>query len=70
VSANIFGSGFPRNFVPSFFGVEPDLPLISLKAFETARLVMGRRNVDFDEKEAAILCFAEEKKWRIAVSKS
>jgi hypothetical protein len=28
---------------------------ISLKAFETARLVMGRRNVDFDEKEAAIL---------------
>jgi hypothetical protein len=27
----------------------------TLKAFETARLVMGRRNVDFDEKEAAIL---------------
>jgi hypothetical protein len=26
-----------------------------IKAFETARLVMGRRNVDFDEKEAAIL---------------
>jgi hypothetical protein len=34
---------------------------------------MGRRNVDFDEKEAAILehVFAESKKWRrIAVSKS
>jgi hypothetical protein len=31
-----------------------DLPLISLKAFETARLVKCR-NVDFDEKEAAIL---------------
>jgi hypothetical protein len=31
VSANIFGSGFPRN-VPSFLGVELlDLPLISLK---------------------------------------
>jgi hypothetical protein len=43
VSANIFGSGFPRNFVPSFLGVELlDLPLISLKAFETARLVMGQ----------------------------
>jgi hypothetical protein len=28
---------------------------ITKKAFETARLVMGRRNVDFDEKEAAIL---------------
>jgi hypothetical protein len=25
------------------------------KAFETARIVMSRRNVDFDEKEAAIL---------------
>jgi hypothetical protein len=32
VSANIFGSGFPRNFVPSFSWVELlDLPLISLK---------------------------------------
>jgi hypothetical protein len=41
VSANIFGSGFPRNFVPSFSVVELDLPLISLKAFETARLVMA-----------------------------
>jgi hypothetical protein len=48
----IFWSGFPRNFVPSFSWVELlDLLLISLKAFETARLVMGRRNVDFDEKE-------------------
>jgi hypothetical protein len=46
-----FWSGFPRNFVPVFLGVELlDLPLITKKAFETARLVMGRRNVDFDEK--------------------
>jgi hypothetical protein len=68
----IFLGGFPRNFVPSFLGVELlDLPLISLKAFETARLVMGRRNVDFDE-EAAILehVLPKVKMAKIAVSKS
>jgi UDP-N-acetylglucosamine diphosphorylase/glucosamine-1-phosphate N-acetyltransferase len=68
VSANIFGSGFPRNFVPSFSwgGASGFTTYITKKAFETARLVMGRRNVDFDEKEAAILehVFAESKKWR------
>ena len=36
------------------------------KAFETARLVMSRRNIEFDEKEAAILqhVFDETKIWR------
>lgn len=33
VSANIFGSGFPRNFVPSFsWEALQDLPLTSLKS--------------------------------------
>jgi UDP-N-acetylglucosamine diphosphorylase/glucosamine-1-phosphate N-acetyltransferase len=68
VSANIFGSGFPRNFVPSFSwgGASGFSTYITKKAFETARLVMSRRNVDFDEKEAAILehVFEESKKWR------
>jgi UDP-N-acetylglucosamine diphosphorylase/glucosamine-1-phosphate N-acetyltransferase len=68
VSANIFGSGFPRNFVPSFSwgGASGFATYITKKAFETARLVMGRRNVEFDEKEAAILehVFEETKKWR------
>jgi UDP-N-acetylglucosamine diphosphorylase/glucosamine-1-phosphate N-acetyltransferase len=68
VSANIFGSGFPRNFVPSFSwgGAAGFTTYITKKAFETARLVMGRRNVVFDEKEAAILeyVFEESKKWR------
>jgi hypothetical protein len=61
VSANILGLDF-HNFVPVFLGWSFWLPL-SLKTFETARLVMGRRNVDFDEKEAAILehVFAESK---------
>ncbi|MFV8370177.1 GlmU family protein [Flavobacterium sp. LB2R40] len=68
VSANIFGSGFPRNFVPSFSwgGASGFTTYITKKAFETARLVMSRRSVDFDEREAAILehIFEESKKWR------
>ncbi|WP_281228264.1 GlmU family protein [Flavobacterium aquiphilum] len=68
VSANIFGSGFPRNFVPSFSwgGATGFTTYVTKKAFETARLVMGRRGVEFDEKEAAILqhVFDESKKWR------
>ena len=68
VSANVFGAGFPRNFVPSFSwgGASGFTTYITKKAFETARLVMSRRNVDFDEKEAKILehVFEETKKWR------
>jgi len=68
VSTNIFGSGFPRNFVPSFSwgGSTGFTTYLTKKAFETARLVMSRRNVEFDEREAAILehIFEESKKWR------
>ena len=68
VSANIFGSGFPRNFVPSFSwgGASGFSTYITKKAFETARLVMSRRNIEFDEKEQQILehVFEETKKWR------
>ena len=68
VSANIFGTGFPRNFVPSFSwgGAAGFTIYMTKKAFETARLVMSRRGVDFDEKEAAILqhVFEETKIWR------
>jgi UDP-N-acetylglucosamine diphosphorylase/glucosamine-1-phosphate N-acetyltransferase len=68
VSANIFGSGFPRNFVPSFSwgGASGFTTYITKKAFETAKIVMSRRNLVFDEQEAAILehVFEETKKWR------
>ena len=68
VSTNIFGSGFPRNFVPSFSwgGASGFTTYITKKAFETAKLVMSRRNVEFDAQEAAILehVFEETKKWR------
>jgi UDP-N-acetylglucosamine diphosphorylase/glucosamine-1-phosphate N-acetyltransferase len=68
VSANIFGSGFPRNFVPSFSwgGATGFTTYTTNKAFATAKLVMSRRNVEFDDKEQAILehVFEETKKWR------
>ena len=68
VSTNIFGSGFPRNFVPSFSwgGASGFTTYITKKAFETARIAMARRHVDFDEQEAKILehVFEETKKWR------
>ncbi len=68
VSSNIFGSGFPRNFVPSFSwgGAAGFSTYITKKAFETAKLVMSRRHVEFDEQEEAILThiFEETKKYR------
>ncbi len=68
VSTNIFGSGFPRNFVPSFSwgGASGFTTYITKKAFETARIVMSRRHLEFDEIEERILehIFEETKKYR------
>lgn len=57
VSANIFGSGFPRNFIPSFSwgGAQGFIEFKLDKAFEVAELVMSRRNITFDETEKNIL---------------
>ncbi len=57
VSANIFGSGFPRNFIPSFsWGGASGFTTYKLpKVFETAKLVMQRRKIESDETEQAIL---------------
>jgi len=57
VSANIFGDGFPRNFIPSFsWGGASGFTTYKLpKVFETANLVMQRRNIELDETEQAIL---------------
>jgi UDP-N-acetylglucosamine diphosphorylase/glucosamine-1-phosphate N-acetyltransferase len=68
VSTNIFGSGFPRNFVPSFSwgGASGFTTYITKKAFETAKIVMGRRKIEFTEEDAKILehVFEETKKFR------
>jgi UDP-N-acetylglucosamine diphosphorylase/glucosamine-1-phosphate N-acetyltransferase len=68
VSANIFGAGFPRNFVPSFSwgGASGFSTYLTSKAFQTAKIVMARRNVEFTEDDAKILehVFEETKKYR------
>ena len=57
VSVNIFGSGFPRNFVPSFSwgGASGFTEYKTNKVFEVAEVVMQRRGIIFDVKEQAIL---------------
>ncbi|MDQ1769849.1 glucose-1-phosphate thymidylyltransferase [Labilibaculum sp. A4] len=57
VSANVFGAGFPRNFIPSFaMGGNHGFKEYRLKAtFEVADLVMRRRGLEFNEVEKNIL---------------
>lgn len=65
VSANIFGSGFPKNFVPSFtWGGATTYK--TEKAFEVAKMVMARRGIEFTEEDAEILrhVFEITAKWR------
>lgn len=68
VSANIFGGGFPRNFIPSFSwgGSAGFTTYLTKKAFEVAKVVMARRAIEFTELEEAILeyVFQESKKFR------
>lgn len=68
VSTNIFGSGFPRNFVPSFSwgGASGFTTYVTKKAFETAKIVMSRRKIEFTEEDAKIMehIFEETKKYR------
>ena len=57
VSTNVFGAGFPRNFIPSFaWGGTSGFKTYDFeKAMETAALVMERRNKELDEIERNIL---------------
>ncbi|MEW2922416.1 GlmU family protein [Muricauda sp. ANG21] len=68
VSANIFGSGYPRNFVPSFSwgGASGFTEFRTNKAIEVATAMMKRRNVEFNDTEAQILehVFELTQKWR------
>ena len=68
VSSNIYGSNFPRNFIPSFsWGGASGFTTYQInKACETANLVMKRKNELFDEKEQRILehVFEITKKYR------
>nr|WP_317632508.1 GlmU family protein [uncultured Flavobacterium sp.] len=68
VSANIFGAGFPRNYIPNFTwgGAQGTQAYLPKKAFETAKIVMSRRDIEFSEQDAAILqyVFDQTKEWQ------
>jgi len=57
VGANVFGSGYPRNFVPSFaWGGASGLTTFQLsKFYEVAEAVMKRRGVELDDSEREML---------------
>ncbi|MDP5169755.1 MAG: GlmU family protein [Bacteroidia bacterium] len=57
VSANIFGQGFPRNFVPSFsWGGASGFTTYQFgKALEVARMVKDRRGKSFTQDEVALM---------------
>jgi UDP-N-acetylglucosamine diphosphorylase/glucosamine-1-phosphate N-acetyltransferase len=62
VSANIFGAGYPRNFIPSFsWGGAAGYSEFSLsKAYETAERVMERRNLKLSDADKKILAHVFE----------
>ncbi len=68
VSANIFGGGFPRNFIPSFsWGGSSGFTTYQLnKALDTAQKVFERRKIQLSEVDTAILnhIFEETKQHR------
>ncbi len=68
VNANIYTPGFPRNFVPSFSwgGSSGFSTYYPKKAFDTAKVMMARRGVEFTDLDAEILnhVFEITKKWR------
>lgn len=63
VSANVYGSGFPRNFIPSFSwgGAAGFTEYRFEKAMETAGRMMSRRSVALDEPERDILRYVFDK---------
>lgn len=68
VSSNIYGTGFPRNFIPSFSWGGPNgyTTFRADKAFETAALMMARRGIDLNTTDRVILLkvFEETAKYR------
>jgi len=74
VGANIFGDGYPRNFVPSFaWGGAAGFTTFALaRAFETAARVMERRKQVLTEADKAVLAsvFEQTAGYRIWEKKS
>ncbi|WP_445382478.1 GlmU family protein [Robiginitalea sp. IMCC43444] len=68
VNSNIYATGFPRNFVPSFsWGKGNSFATYPLqKAFEAAQVVMSRRGISFTEADARLLesIYKQSEKYR------
>ncbi len=68
VGANIFGAGFPRNFIPSFSwgGAHGFETFVLHKFFKTAEAVYKRRNIELSEIDKNILkhVFEQSKTYR------
>jgi len=68
IGSNIFGSGFPRNFVPSFVIGGPQGYKNNASAIvkRTATMAMRRRNVEFSQADDAIIdeVFESTQKYR------
>jgi UDP-N-acetylglucosamine diphosphorylase/glucosamine-1-phosphate N-acetyltransferase len=63
ISSNIFGSGYPAKYIPSFsWGGAGSLIEYNLqKSIETARKVMKRRNVEMTPEDEKLFQFVFEK---------
>jgi UDP-N-acetylglucosamine diphosphorylase/glucosamine-1-phosphate N-acetyltransferase len=62
VNSNVFGSGFQRNFIPSFAwgGTKGFTDFSITKAIDIAKRVYSRRDIDFDDTEQNILRAVKE----------
>lgn len=69
VNANIFGSGYPRNYIPSYAwgGASGFKTYLLKKSLETAEKVMARRNIPLTDLDRTILehIFLNTSKYRI-----
>lgn len=63
VSANIYGAGYPRNFIPSFNwgGPQGNMTYKTHKAYEVADVVMQRRGLSLEQIDIDILDAVFEK---------
>lgn len=61
-ACNIFSSGFPDKYIPSFiWGGDSSSKVYDVnKAIETARIVINRRNIDFDSVDEKLFKFIFE----------
>jgi UDP-N-acetylglucosamine diphosphorylase/glucosamine-1-phosphate N-acetyltransferase len=57
VNANIYGTGFPRNFVPSFAwgSTSGYMTFLLPKVYDTARTMMARRGIELTEQDQKIM---------------